>query len=344
MILGLVDEAVAAGARQHLACKLLGVDAKTLQRWRAHDIGEDRRAGPVTPPKNKLSAAERQAVLELVNAPENRNLSVNQIVPALADRGRYLASESTIYRVLRAAGQTTHRAQSRPRQARAKPREAVATAPNQVWSWDITYLPGPVRGEFFYLYLFVDVFSRKIIGSAVHDHESATLAAELVRELCLAEGVTRQPLVLHADNGAPMKGATMLATLQQLGIDPSFSRPSVSNDNPFSEALFRTLKYRPSFPSRPFADLAAAQQWIDRFVHWYNTQHLHSAIRFVTPNARHFGLDTAQFAKRRAVYEAARAEHPERWSRETRNWSPILVVNLNPERDSAQPKHLKNAA
>ena len=335
MILGLVDEAVAAGARQHLACELLGVDAKTLQRWRAHDIGEDRRAGPVTPPKNKLSATERQAVLELVNAPENRNLSVNQIVPALADRGRYLASESTIYRVLRAAGQTTHRAQSRPRQARAKPREAVATAPNQVWSWDITYLPGPVRGEFFYLYLFVDVFSRKIIGSAVHDHESATLAAELVRELCLAEGVARQPLVLHADNGAPMKGATMLATLQQLGIDPSFSRPSVSNDNPFSEALFRTLKYRPEYPTSRFASLTAARNWVRDFVTWYNDEHRHSAIRFVTPAQRHAGLDAEILARRARLYARARQASPHRWTTRTRNWARVDAVRLNPD-----PLHL----
>jgi len=330
MILGLVDEAVAAGARQRSACEILGVDAKTLQRWRAQDIGEDRRAGPLTPPKNKLSESERREVLEVVNRPELRNLSINQVVPILADRGIYLASESTMYRVLREEGQNAHRAPSRAQKARPRPREAVATGPNQVWSWDITYLPAPVRGSFFYLYMIIDVFSRKVVGRVVHDEECAIYSAALIRAACTAEGIGEEPLILHSDNGGPMKGATMLATLQELGVIPSFSRPSVSNDNPFSESLFRTTKYRPEYPTKPFASLEAAREWVEWFVDWYNNEHRHSAIRFVTPAERHSGQDVEVLARRGQVYERARRRSPHRWTARTRNWSRIETVRLNP--------------
>ena len=326
-----MHEAVTSGARQRKACEILGVDARTVQRWRDQGIGEDRRAGPATEPRNKLSEAERREVLELVNSPEYRNLSIKQIVPILADGGVYLASESTMYRILRNEGQAAHRAPSRPPQERPRPREAVATEPNQVWSWDITYLPSSVRGRFFYLYMIVDVFSRKVVGRAVHDAECAAYAAELIRAACAAEGLDNEPLILHADNGGPMKGATMLATLQDLGIVPSFSRPRVSDDNPFSEALFRTLKYRPEYPSKPFQSLDGARQWVEWFVDWYNNEHRHSAIRFVTPAQRHAGQDAEILDHRRKVYERARARFPHRWTTKTRDWSRVDVVRLNPD-------------
>lgn len=326
-----MHEAVTSGARQRRACETLGVDARTLQRWQDQGIGEDRRAGPTSAPKNKLSESERREVLELVNRPEFRDLSIKQIVPILADRGVYVASESTMYRILRDDGQTAHRAASRPPQGRPRPREALATAPNQVWSWDITYLPSAVRGRFFYLYMIVDVFSRKVVGRVVHDAECAAYAAELIRAACAAEGLGNEPLILHADNGGPMKGATMLATLQDLGIVPSFSRPRVSDDNPFSESLFRTLKYRPDYPSKPFQSLDAARQWVEGFVDWYNNRHRHSAIRFVTPAQRHAGHDVEILERRRDVYERARARSPHRWTTKTRDWSRVDVVRLNPD-------------
>ncbi|MGH7654736.1 MAG: transposase, partial [Gemmatimonadaceae bacterium] len=207
-----------------------------------------------------------------------------------------------------------------------------ATGPDQVWSWDITYLKTPVRGLYCYLYLMLDIWSRKIVGWQVYDVESADCAAALFTDTCAAHRLDPRGIVLHADNGGPMKGATMLVTLERLGVLPSFNRPRVSNDNAFSESLFRTLKYRPEYPAQPFADLAAARAWVGQFVHWYNTVHLHSAIRFVTPAARHAGRDTAQLRARQAVYAAARARHPARWSRATRNWTPIPIVTLNPER------------
>jgi putative transposase len=280
-------------------------------------------------------------LLAVANAPEYRDLSPHQIFPRLADeQGIYLASESTLYRVLREEGQLKHRERSRPVPA-SRPGEQVATGPNQVWSWDITWLPGPVRGTFFYLYLILDVWSRKIVGGVVHEEESAQLAAELFRTTCWRLGVDPGGLVLHSDNGSPMKGSTMLATLQRLGVIPSFSRPGVSDDNPFSEALFRTLKYRPQYPSLPFANLESARAWVVAFIDWYNTEHRHSAIRFVTPDQRHDGRGNAILLRRRRIYEVARQKHPERWSRQMRNWTPIATVRLNPD---SKPKARDQAA
>jgi transposase InsO family protein len=332
MILGLVDEAVVAGARQREAAKIIGLPPRTLQRWRGCGIGDDRRAGRCAAPANKLSADEEQVILDVVNAPAYRDLSPKQIVPILADKGSYLASESTVYRVLRRAKMLQHRQPCRAPQRRALPTTHVATASRQVWSWDITYLRSLIAGSFYYLYMVEDIWSRKIVGWAVHETESNEHAARLLEATCAAEGVAREQLVLHADNGGPMKGATMLATLQRLGVVPSFSRPRVSDDNPFSEALFRTLKYRPEYPRERFTSLEHARTWVDGFVAWYNTKHRHSAIRFVTPDQRHRGDDARLLARRHEVYEAARRRHPRRWSGATRDWSPVAVVELNPER------------
>ena len=329
MIVGFVDEAVRDGARQDQACEFLGLDARTLQRWRKTGLGDDLRAGPNTAPANSLKPHERKHVLEIANRPEHRDLSPKQIVPLLADQGVYVASESTFYRLLRADGQMCHRERSKPA-TNSKPRELVATQPNQVWCWDITYLRSPLKGSYFYLYLAMDVFSRKIVGSEVHAMESAEHAGKLIATTCLREGVQRDQVSLHQDNGAPMKCGTFLALLQVLGVAATFSRPGVSDDNPFVEALFRTLKYRPEYPDHPFASLEDAREFIGRFVHWYNTQHLHGEIHFVTPEQRHAGKDSAILARRTRVYERARERRPERWSRRTRNWSRIEKVVLNP--------------
>lgn len=330
MTLSLIAEAVESGARLDVACEALGISARTVERWRSGQA-EDQRRGPKTAPPNKLSAQERRKVLSVVNSPRFRDLSPNQIVPLLADDGRYLASESTVYRILREEDLLQHRGRSRA-PTRRRPTEHVATGPNQVWSWDITYLKSPVRGMFFYLYMIVDVWSRKVVGFEVHDAESPDLASDLVKATCADLGVDSEGIVLHSDNGGPMKGSTMVATLERLGILTSFSRPSVSDDNPFSEALFRTLKYRPEYPSRPFTDITAARAWVQGFVRWYNDEHLHSAIRFVTPSDRHSGREADVLAHRRSVYEFARTKRRERWARGVRNWSPVGVVYLNPEK------------
>ena len=189
--------------------------------------------------------------------------------------------------------------------------------------------------------MFLDIFSRKIVGWQVYETESSALASEVMRDICEREHIAPDQVVLHSDNGSPMKGATMLATLQSLGVMPSFSRPAVSNDNPYSESLFKTLKYRSDYLSRAFENLFAARQWVGTFVHWYNHEHCHSAIRFVTPHERHAGQDTALLSKRVDVYEAAKAKHPQRWSGPTRNWQPVQVVHLNPDQrvDGKKEEH-----
>jgi transposase InsO family protein len=336
MIIELINEAKSAGARLHRCCEVVELDVRTVQRWLKHGPGggEDRRRGPKTAPANKLSGQQRQETLRIVNAPEFVDLTPHQIVPKLADMGLYISSESTIYRLLRQEKLNGHRGRARP-PTRHRPNEYEATGPNQVWCWDITYLHSPIRGMYYYLYLFLDVWSRKIVGCAVLEEESNEAAARLFREICAQNNVDPRGLVLHSDNGGPMKGATMLATLQKLGVVPSFSRPSVSDDNAFVEALFRTAKYRPSYPSGPFASLKAAQDWVETFVSWYNNDHQHSAIRFVTPAQRHDGLDVEILARRHEIYQRARERNPNRWSGQTRNWSPIETVKLNPRRDRA---------
>ena len=331
-----IAQACTAGARLAPACTAVGLTPRTLQRWRQAGAitadarrREHRAVDAVRTPANRLSAAERDALLKVANQPEFAHLCPHQIVPALADQGRYLASESTFYRVLRAADQLARRGQPKA-PARARPAPLVATGPNQVWTWDITYLATTVRGTFFYLYLIMDLYSRKIVGWEVYATESAEQAAGVFHKAYLREGVRPDALVVHSDNGSPMKGATMLATLQRLGVVPSFSRPAVSNDNPYSESLFSTLKGHPAFPDKPFADLAAARTWTQRFAAWYSTEHHHSGLKFVTPDQRHRGEDLDLLAQRHALYQAAKAQHPERWTGATRNWQPVTKVLLNP--------------
>jgi putative transposase len=322
---------------------MLGLTARTIQRWSQQGNGEDRRRGPLTAPANKLTAAEREDVLHVANSPTYRELSPQQIVPRLADEGRYVASESTFYRVLRQERQLVHRERCRPAMHR-RPREKVATGPCQVWSWDITYLRSTITGQFFYLYMILDVWSRKIMAARVFSKECGQNSALLFVEAFHRHKIDPKGLVLHSDNGSPMKGSTMLATLQRLGVVPSFSRPGVSNDNPFSESLFRTLKYRPEYPSRPFVSEFQAQRWVDAFVHWYNTEHQHSKIRFVTPDDRHSGREVAKLNKRKEVYELARQKTPHRWTGTTRNWDPIELVRLNPERKRTSKEVLRSEA
>jgi putative transposase len=205
-----------------------------------------------------------------------------------------------------------------------------------VWCWDLTFLASTVAGQWFYLYLILDIYSRKIVGFEVHDSDSSDHAVDLLRRTALAEGIhaaLHKP-VLHGDNGSTVKATTVLAMLHWLGITASHSRPRVSDDNAFVESLFRTAKYRPQFPAAGFANLEAARCWASEFVNWYNHEHRHSGIRFVTPAQRHAGEDHQILASRHALYLEARAGNPGRWTGHTRNWQPIAAVTLNPERES----------
>ena len=269
----------------------LGIGQSTLGKWII---------------KSRNNELEKTSIINVTNEPEYANLSPSKIVPKLADNGIYIASESTFYRILKAEKQLRHRQKAKPSKQIKKPRALCETAPNQLYSWDITYLPTQVRGIYLYLYLVMDIYSRKVVGWQVYKNESSAQAADLMTDICCRENVNPGQVTLHSDNGSPMKGATMLATLQQLGVVPTFSRPSVSNDNPYSESLFRTLKYRPEYPEKSFVSLDKARDWVKEFIDWYNEEHLHSEIRFVTPGQRHRGEDVEILAKRAQVYQKAK--------------------------------------
>jgi putative transposase len=308
---------------------VLGVSLRTLQRWdQAPDLA-DQRKGPRTEPANKLTAEDREQVVAIATSVQYRDTPPSKIVPALADEGLYVASESSFYRILQAESLLRHRSAQRP-PTHHRPEAYEAVAPNRVWSWDITYIRSSIRGMFFYLYLVMDIYSRKVVGWEAHERESSELGSQLIRNACEGENIDGKGLVIHSDNGGPMKGATMLATLQRLGVVPSFSRPSVSDDNPYSEALFKTMKYCSLFPLKPFRTLEETRQWVGHFVEWYNNEHLHSSIKYVTPSDRHDGLDVAILEQRKDVYEEAKKKNPSRWSGKTRNWEAVQTVQLNP--------------
>lgn len=329
------------GARLSQACEVAGIDVRTLQRWKAQGglaKGDGRPDAPRPRPAHALTPEERSAVLQVANEPRFADMPPARIVPMLADEGTYLASESTFSRILKRAGQSTHRGRAKSPQAKRAPQTHVASAPGQVWCWDMTYLPTQVGGQWFYLYLILDLYSRKIIGWEVHAKDDGDHAAHLVARTALAEGIAmaerdKRP-VLHGDNGATIKATTVIAMLHWLGIKPSYSRPRVSDDNAFVESLFRTAKYRPEFPAKGFKTLDDARQWARSFVHWYNFSHRHSGIRYVSPAQRHAGQDKQILAQRHTVYLQARQRNPSRWSQKTRNWTPIEAVALNPERDA----------
>jgi len=337
----MIEVAHRDGARLSQVCELAGIDVRTLQRWKAQDglaQGDRRPDAPHPTPAHALTPEERAAVLQVANEPRFADTPPARIVPTLADEGTYLASESTFSRILKQTGQNAHRGRAKSPQAKHAPQTHVATAPGQVWCWDMTFLPAQVIGQWFYLYLILDLYSRKIIGWEVHAEDNGDHAAHLVARTSLAEGVamverSKRP-VLHGDNGATIKSTTVIAMLHWLGIKPSYSRPRVSDDNAFAENLFRTAKYRPEFPTKGFKTLDDARQWARSFVLWYNVNHRHSGIRYVSPAQRHTGEDRQILAQRHAVYQQACGRNPARWSQKTRNWSPIEAVALNPERDA----------
>jgi transposase InsO family protein len=332
-----IQTAHTTGARLKPACAIVGISVRTLQRWQAtDDIRSDGRPQAVRPiPAHALSDVERARVLAVANEPRFASLPPARIVPMLADENVYLASESTFSRILRAHGQTSHRGRAKAPKAPRPPTTHMATGPRQVWCWDMTYLPAQVTGQWFFLYLILDLYSRKVVGWEVHADDHSDHAVHLVRRTALAEGIAAMGTkpVLHGDNGSTLKATTVLAMLHWLGVKPSYSRPRVSDDNAFVESLFRTAKYRPEFPAKGFANLEGARTWAADFVRWYNHDHRHSGIRYVSPAQRHAGEDHAILAARHALYLRAQEQNPARWSGKTRNWTPIGAVTLNPERD-----------
>jgi len=331
----LIDEAVTSGAREFKACEVLGISHRTLFRWRSDKSPRQDQRPLINrkDPSNKLNPKERQEILDIANSHEFKNMPPSQIVPALADVSKYIASESTMYRVLKEHDMQKHRGNTR-KPVKRPISTHCADGPNQVWMWDITYLSAGVKGLYFYLYLIIDLFSRKIVGWEVWEKESAEYASIVVRKAMMSEKRTHSntPLVLHSDNGSPMKGASLLETLYQLGVVHSHSRPRVSNDNAYAESIFKTLKYRPKYPYKGFKNIEAARIWVNEFAKWYNIHHHHSGLNFLTPNQRHDGRGQEILMNRTAVYEAARAKNPERWTKKIRTWALEDRVWLNPEK------------
>lgn len=330
----LIQQAQRDGARLAKACEILNLHVRTYHRWTQDDeVKADQRPEASRPtPQNKYTQQERDAMVALCNRPEYRSRPPAYIVADQLDQGRYVGSESTFYRVLREQGQNHRRGrQSAPQRIRL-PTTHTANGPNETWSWDITWLPGPARGTWFYLYLIMDVFSRKIVGHEVYASETGELACDVIEKACWREHLAAQhkPLILHSDNGSPMKASTFLEKLYDLGITPSHSRPRVSNDNAFSESLFKTLKFRPGFPANGFATIEAARDWVLAFVRWYNEEHRHSKLCYVTPQQRHDGTAQHILSHRKRVLEAAKAANPRRWSGDIQNLSLPESVTLNP--------------
>lgn len=289
----------------------------------------DQRRGPIVHPK-KMTPSEEAVILSTLNGERFCDSTPHWVVAKLADEGQYLCSVSQMYRVLRKNLLLKHRGQWKRPEYNAKV-ETAATAPNQVWSWDITFLQSQIRGESYKLYMLEDIFSRKIVGYTLSLRECDKIAAQLIESSLLSEMISGYNLRLHNDNGNPMRAYTFVERIKALGIIQSFSRPRVKNDNPFSESLFRTMKYHLSYPLRPFASMDAAKVWVDEFVHWYNHEHLHSGINYVTPHDRHEGNDLEILKNRSKVFKQAQDQKPHRWSGKAKVWTAQTVVELNSE-------------
>jgi putative transposase len=264
---------------------------------------------PVSP--RALAADEREGIKQLLNSERFADCSPRQVYATLLDEDVYLCSISSMYRILRANDEVRERRNQKRHPAYKKP-ELVATAPNQVWTWDITKLRGPVTHVYYYLYTILDLFSRYVVGYMIAERELAVLAKQLVADSCTKQGIVPNQLILHADRGSSMISKTLALLLADLGIGKSHSRPYVSNDNPYSEAQFKTMKYRPDYPDY-FGSLVHARTWAPPFFNWYNNHHRHTGLGLMTPATVHYGLADDLTARRQIVLSAAYAQHPERF-------------------------------
>jgi len=295
------------------ACAAVGISRASVYRLRAR-----RKMPPAVPrkrpsPPRALQAEERQQVLGVLHSEKFVDQAPQEVYAALLDEGQYVCSIRTMYRLLEANQEVKERRNQLRHPSYSKP-ELLATAPNQVWSWDITKLLGPVKWTYFYLYVILDIFSRYVVGWMVASRESALLAEKLIHETCLKQGIRPGQLMIHADRGASMKSKPVALLLSDLGVTKTHSRPHTSDDNPYSEAQFKTLKYRPDFPER-FGSLEDARAFCQDFFRWYNTEHHHSGIGLMTPHVVHYGLAQEVFKVREKVLLAAYETHPERFVR-----------------------------
>lgn len=323
VILGIVRIAV--------LCAYIGVSERTIQRWNSIGI-DDKRKGAEKRVDRKLSDQERDEIYRVACSEDYKDMNAHEVYNALLDKGLYFASESSFYRILRSKDAVTHRQETKEGTSRTKPDTLKATAKNQVWMWDITWIKSPVQGIYYYAYVIEDLYDRSIVGWAIYENESDEHAKELFEAVTRAEGA--QPVFVHSDNGNAMKGITLVAFYYRLGIVPSFSRPRVSDDNPFIESFFKTLKYTCGYP-KFFTDLNHARKWFADFIYWYNRNHMHSGLQYVTPSQKRNGEHHRIFMRRNAVLEDAKRKHPERWGRrETRKYRASDCEVLNPSREN----------
>jgi putative transposase len=345
--LALADQGLSAGLTRLQVAAALGISEPTLRRWRANPQGDQRPNATRPLPQRTLSLDEEEQMIAVCNSPALASKPPAQIVAHLADQGRYLASERTIYRVLKRRGQSVRRGRARAPAPRKKAPTHTASRPHEVFVWDITWLPGPIRGQFFRFQTLMDLFSRKIIASEVWETENAENSCALLRRAALAENLAANnfPTILHGDNGSPLKAGTVLALMHTLGIKPSHSRPRVSNDNAHAESFFRTAKYHPSLPPEGFATIEEAREWASNLVDWYNNEHRHSSIGWVTPSEKHEGKDRQILAKRRELYAEEKLKNPSRWiSGKCRDWKEVTSTTLNPISNKELERLLKKSA
>lgn len=314
------------------ACDVLQVPRSSVYRARQPLA----RTRPKADPVRALSTPERDVVHHTLNSDRFADQSPREVYATLLDEGTYLCSPRTMYRVLDEHAEVRERRDQLRHPAYAKP-ELLATGPNQVWSWDITRVLGPTKWTYYYLYVMLDIFSRYVVGWLLAERESGTLAELLIADACTKQQIARDQLTIHADNGGPMIAKPVALLMTDLGVQSSHSRPHVSNDNPFSEAQFKTMKYQPDYPDH-FGSLVDARTWAQAFFPWYNTEHHHSGIGFMTPAAVHSGEAARLFAERQQTLHTAYAAHPERFVKGSPH-PPALPIAawITPPHPTTQP-------
>ena len=313
--------------RLRVLCKHIGISERTIQRWNKFGVNDKRKGAQKHIPR-KLTKKEKQLIYQTACNAEYKDMNPHEIYNSLLDNNIYMASASSFYRILREQKAITHRTESKEGTSRKKPDELEATKPNQVWMWDITWLKRDITGLYYYAYVIEDLYDRSIVGWAIYDHENDQNAKELFERVTKKEHA--HPAFVHSDNGNPMKGITLVAFYYQLGIVPSFSRPRVSDDNPYIESFFKTLKHTCGYP-RCFTTITNAREWFANFINWYNQEHKHSGLQYVTPMQKRTGKHISIFRKRNKILQAAKDKHPERWGcRATKKYSVVNAEILNP--------------
>lgn len=323
-LVALIDEAISAGARQSRACEVIGLCERRLRSWRSTSV--DGRTGGYRATDQALTEEEKDRIVETMNAEELRELPLKQAFHTLMDRGVYLASFSTVRRVMLERGERSRKTGTRKRNAGKRP-ELVATAPNQVWCWDISWLESPTKGKYFFLYMIIDMFSRKVVGWSVAAQESGTLARKIFAYALAAEGIRANQLIVHADNGKPMRSHTLQSLFNLLAVTASHGRPHTSNDNAYAESLFATFKDRVSYPDY-FRSLSAAREYCARFFTWYNSEHLHSGLDYLTPSQVHTGAWQEIIGQRNVLLDAHRQQHPQRYGGTKKRYALPELVRL----------------